>query len=311
MNERRAIEFLRAKPGYLKTNDVKLALMLEISEEEARIAKKAVKNELKEGIKLPKPIIYKSAKKAGKKRFKRLFFDIETSYNTVASWSIGYNLTVSHDNILKERAVICICYKWAGESKVHSLEWNKGDDKKMLVEFIKVLNSADEVIGHNSDRFDEKWIRTRCAFHGIPMFPSYQTVDTLKLAKSGFRFNSNRLDYLGKFFGFGGKKDTGGFKLWLDIVEHNSSKAMKTMVDYCKGDVCLLEHVYDKLNPYTKAKTHVGVALGKDKCTCPNCGGERTINRGYRYLVSGTRKKVMLCLDCGKGYTLPDRLKVE
>jgi len=81
---------------------------------------------------------------------KRLFFDIETSPNIVTSWRIGYNLNISHDNIVKERAIICVCWKWEGEDEVHLLTWDKKqDDKKLLEKFIKELNKADEIIGHN------------------------------------------------------------------------------------------------------------------------------------------------------------------
>ncbi len=242
------------------------------------------------------------------KQFKRLFFDIETSYNVVSSWRVGYKLNIGPENIIKERAIICICWKWQGESTIHSLEWNKGDDKVMLIKFIDVMNQADEVVGQNSDRFDIKWIRTRCIHHGVPMLPDYQSLDTLKLAKAGFNFNSNKLDYMGKFLGVGQKVDTGGFKLWQDIIIDNCPKAMKKMVNYCKGDIKLLENVYNKLNPYTKAKTHVGIALGGEKTSCPNCGGTHTKNQGFRYLASGTKKQVRLCLNCGKSYTLLDTL---
>ncbi len=178
----------------------------------------------------------------------------------------------------------------------------------MLVKFIDIMNQADEICGQNSDRFDIKWLRTRCIFHGVPMMPSYQSIDTLKLAKSGFNFNSNKLDYLGKFFGFGGKMDTGGFKIWQDIVENNSSKSMKIMVDYCKKDVLLLENVYTKLNPYTKAKTHVGVVLGGDKCSCPNCGSNNNKINNHTTLASGVKKHIMQCKDCGKYYSLSDAI---
>ena len=42
---------------------------------------------------------------------KRLFFDIETSPNIVYSWRTGYNLTITTENIITERAIICISYK--------------------------------------------------------------------------------------------------------------------------------------------------------------------------------------------------------
>ena len=101
------------------------------------------------------------------KKFKRLYFDIETSPNVVFSWNVGYKLNIDHKSILKERAIICICWKWEGESKVHYLTWNKGDDKKMVQEFAKIINSADEVLGHNGDAYDIKWLRTRCIYHGV------------------------------------------------------------------------------------------------------------------------------------------------
>jgi len=133
---------------------------------------------------------------------KRLFFDIETSPNVVLSWRTGYNLTITPYDILQERAIICICWKWEGEEQVHALTWDKKqNDKSMLKAFIKEVNKADEIIGHNSDRFDIKWLRTRCVYHSVGMFPTYQTLDTLKMAKSGFNFNSNKLDYIAQYLG--------------------------------------------------------------------------------------------------------------
>ena len=120
---------------------------------------------------------------------KRLYFDIETSPNIGFFWQSGYKLNIGYQNILKERSIICICYKWEGDKEVHGLTWDKKqDDKKMLQDFIKIVDSADELVGHNGDKFDLAWIRTRCLFHGIQMFPNYVTIDTLKVARSKFKF---------------------------------------------------------------------------------------------------------------------------
>jgi hypothetical protein len=71
-------------------------------------------------------------------------------------------------------------------SKDNRLTWDKNlCDRQMLIDFIKAANTADEMIAHNGDRFD-KWIRTRCIFHRVPMFPNYKTLDTLKKAKIYF-----------------------------------------------------------------------------------------------------------------------------
>lgn len=237
-----------------------------------------------------------------KPKFKRLFFDIETSPNVVFSWNVGYKLNIPPDNILKERAVICICWKWEGESKVHELHWDNGDDKELLTKFSFILNSADEIIGHNSDNYDVKWVRTRCIYHGIPMFPDYTQIDTLKLAKAGFRFNSNKLDYIGGFLGVGNKMDTGGFSLWKSIILDNDEKAMAKMIKYCKVDVIRLQQIYNKLNVYSKHKTHVGVLMGKNKCSCPNCGSNNYYHQGKVISALGTIKHRMQCKDCHKYY---------
>mgnify|MGYP003423498442 FL=1 len=142
-------------------------------------------------------------------KVKQLFFDIETVPNIGLFWEAGYKKNIPYENIIQERKIICICYKWKGEKQVHHLVWDKNqNDKKMLQDFMKIINLADEVIGHNSDKFDEPWVRTRCLYHDIPVFPNYTTLDTLKKARAKFKFNSNTLNYIAGFLGLGTKSQT-------------------------------------------------------------------------------------------------------
>ena len=124
--------------------------------------------------------------------FKRLYFDIETSPNIGFFWQAGYKLNIPHDNIIKERAVICIAYKWAHENKVHCLEWNKGEDKQLLKEFLEILNEADEIVGQNSDNFDVKWLRTRCLKHKYVYILGKNNRET-KIIKTDF-LNLNKIE---------------------------------------------------------------------------------------------------------------------
>lgn len=80
---------------------------------------------------------------------KRLFYDIETSYNIVKSWRVGYNLNINPEDIIQERAIISVVYKWEGEDDVTVLTWKKGCDKKLIKKFVKVMAEADELVGHN------------------------------------------------------------------------------------------------------------------------------------------------------------------
>jgi DNA polymerase elongation subunit (family B) len=184
---------------------------------------------------------------------KRLFFDIETSPNIVFSWRVGNKINLTPDNIIEERAIICISYKWEGEDKVYSLKWDNGDDKDMLAKFAKIMDSADVVIGQNSDRFDIKWVRARCIYHQIPLSAKFNSLDTLKMAKAGFNFNSNKLDYMGQYLGVGQKIHT-GYDLWKRICLHNDKEALQDMITYCEQDVRLLEEVYNKLQDYVPVK---------------------------------------------------------
>jgi DNA polymerase elongation subunit (family B) len=241
-------------------------------------------------------------------QIKRLFFDIETSPNIGLFWTAGYRLSISPDNIIKERAIICICYKWAGDDKVYSLSWDKNqDDKKLLEQFIKVANEADELIGHNGDRFDLPWVRTRCLYHRIPVFPTYTTLDTLKNARSKFKFNSNKLDYIAKFLGIGAKIKT-GYDLWKKVVLDKDQEALDSMVEYCKNDVLILEQVYNEMSSYIPAKTHHGVANGGERYSCPKCASEDMKFSQKRYTASGTPRIQLQCKNCHTYHTVSSRI---
>jgi uncharacterized protein YprB with RNaseH-like and TPR domain len=231
-------------------------------------------------------------------QIKRLFFDIETSPNIGYFWRTGYNLSIQPHDIIEERRIICISYNWEDEDKIYTLTWDKNQcDKQMLIDFLKVANTSDEIIAHNGDRFDMKWLRTRCIFHRVPMFPSYKTLDTLKKAKSGFNFNSNKLDYIAQFLGVGAKVKHRGFDMWKDVL-NGSKEAMKEMVVYCEGDIIVLKDVFQTMQNYIKPNTHAGVLGGNLKFSCSCCGSENIILLKNLVTTLGTIKRLMECQDC-------------
>jgi uncharacterized protein YprB with RNaseH-like and TPR domain len=231
---------------------------------------------------------------------KRLFFDIETSPNIGLFFEAGFKKNISFESIINERAIICICYKWEDQSEVNYLNWDsKQCDKKMLEKFVQVANSADEMVGHNGDNFDLKWIRTRCLLHKIAMFPNYVTIDTLKISRQKFRFNSNKLDYIAQFLGMGKKIKT-DYSLWKNILLHKDKDAMSKMVKYCQKDVILLEKIFKQLAGHIEAKTHYGVIFGQDRASCPECGSDDLFKSGIKTLASGIVKQVLICKTCHK-----------
>jgi DNA polymerase III epsilon subunit-like protein len=176
----------------------------------------------------------------------------------------------------------------------------------MLQDFIKVANEADELVGHNGDKFDLAWIRTRCLFHRIDMFPTYITIDTLKVARSKFKFNSNKLNYIAKYLGIGQKIHT-DYDLWKDIVLNKDKDAMDKMIKYCKMDVILLEKVHKELSLHIPAKTHYGVIFGAYKGSCPECGSDDLVRNNKRVTASGVVKIQMRCNTCGKFHSITDK----
>lgn len=231
---------------------------------------------------------------------KRLYFDVETSFNIGWFWKAGYKINIPYQNILTEAAIICICYKWEGEKKVHYLHWDKKhSDKRMLQDFIKIANEADELIGHNGDKFDLAWIRTRCLFHQISMPPKFITIDTLKVVRSKFRLNSNRLDYIADYLGIGRKKKTES-DLWVKIALYSDQKALDYMIKYCQHDVVLLEKVYQRLAPHIEPKINYPALYEDDRSGCPECGSDNLKANGTRATLTGIIKRQYHCRDCGR-----------
>ena len=239
-------------------------------------------------------------------QFRRLFWDIETSPNIVLSWRIGYKIKLDPDNILKERAIICIGYKWEGNPKVTVLAWDRHqNDRTMLAQFLKVANVADEMIAHHGDRFDAPWFRTRCLLHGLQPLPDYKTVDTCSWAKRLCLFNSNKLDYISKFLKIGQKIET-HFGLWKTVVLQNDREALAQMMKYCGHDIEILEQVWNKLRVVSKPKTHVGVFGGGEKWTCAHCGSAKVTAAKPRVTAAGTVQHQMRCKLCWSYYTISD-----
>ena len=223
------------------------------------------------------------------------------------SWRAGYKINLTHDNIIQERAIICVCYKWEGEEEVHCIKWNKGNDKKLVEKFSKIISEADEIVAHNGNKFDLKWFNTRNLIHNLPPIPQYKTVDTLTIARKHFYLNSNRLDYLGKILLNEGKINA-PYDLWKRICLHNEPSAMDDMVRYCQKDVELLERVWKKLSAYDKPKSHAGVMNGLERWTCPHCGSEDVKVSKTRVTPAGMIQKQMQCGSCHRYYSIAHKV---
>lgn len=226
---------------------------------------------------------------------RRLLFDIEVSLGKFYAYRCGYNINLLPHQIIEEPKIICIAYKFLGDKKTYCLDWGRARcDKEMLKKFLKIAETAGEIIGHNSDRFDIKWLRTRCFFHNLPIMPEFTSIDTYKEAKKGFYFQSNGLDYINKYGGGKGKEKT-EWDLWVSCNEGKRG-ALAEMKKYCVSDVHRLEEVYERLRPYMKAKT----SIAEYKSDCPYCASENIKLNAYKTSVAGIKYAQMKCVECGQ-----------
>ena len=138
------------------------------------------------------------------------------------------------------------------------------------------------------------------------MFPTYVTIDTLKVSRSKFKFNSNKLDYIAQYLGMG-KKISTDFTLWKDIVLQKDKTALDKMVKYCQNDVILLEKIFKKLQPHIDVKTHYGVIFGEDRGSCAECGSSHLVKQRTKACASGLKKVIYQCTTCGKYQTKTDK----
>lgn len=234
---------------------------------------------------------------------KVLLWDVETSPIIYSGWGL-YDQNIPHDNIIEDWKIICASWKWLGEDEVFNQCWRttkdsdispflKKSDYLVIKCLHKALSEADVIVAQNGDAFDMKKFNTRAIYYGLDPLPEIRSVDTLKVARRVFKFTSNRLDYLGKYLGVGQKIDTPK-GLWNNVMR-DCRESLKSMIEYCDGDVRLLEGVYLKLLPYIK--NHPNRNLHEAETCCPKCGSTKNQKRGLRYTLT-TASQRFFCINC-------------
>lgn len=238
-----------------------------------------------------------------------LLYDIETIQNVVASFNLYERggMHLPHENVIQERYIVCAAWKWLDEHKVHAVsvldaprryKANPHDDLFVCETLHSQLSQADAIVAHNGDEYDIKFTEGRIIKHGLSPLPPIHKIDTLKVARSRFLLNSNRLDYLARYLGVG-KKIHIDNQLWLGILaakEPAATRAIRKMVAYNRHDVRLLEGVYLKLLPYVPNPVNQQLYTPGDPCS--RCGSPRMTSQGIRRTTTRLYKRFQ-CQNCG------------
>lgn len=231
-----------------------------------------------------------------------LVYDIETTPMEVFVWGLARNDYISPTFIIKDWNVLSWSAKWLCHSSTMSMiqtpqEARARDDKRVLEGIWKLIDQADIIIAHNGDRFDIKKLNTRFILNSMPPPASYQSIDTLKVAKRSFAFSSNKLDYLGELLANRNKLET-NFKLWKECLE-GKPKALKRMKEYNIEDVLLLEEVYVELRPWIKSHPNIGIYIDSNNSVCPTCGSDKIEENGSYYTTTVNQYASYTCKECG------------
>lgn len=234
-------------------------------------------------------------------RKKVLLFDIETTPLITYTWGIWQQDIIE---VKEEWYMLCFAYKWLGEKQTHIValpdfqgyKRNKKDDEQLVKKLWELFNEAEIIIGHNGDKFDIKKANARFLFHCMEPPKHYKTIDTLKLARRYFKFDSNKLDYLGQYLKLGRKLPHTGKHLWFGCME-GDPKSWQLMKKYNIQDVVLLEKVYIKLRGWNVTPPNMNLVLGTTQ-NCNVCGSDHVIKNGTSFNGVSIFQRFQ-CLNCG------------
>lgn len=264
MTIQQIVEKFNKYPKALQNGAGHLSKRWNCKREDIYEAKRIVYEKIKNPVKINKP-----------KNFpKVLLFDIETSPSI--SYTFGrFKYNIAYNQVEQEPIMLSWAAKWLYSTevmsdKITSAEALKVDDSRIVKSLWNLMDEADIVVAHFGDGFDLPMLNTRAILNGFPPYNTVRSIDTKKIAFNSFKFPSNKLDALAKYFEIPGKIDT-EFQLWIDCLKGIES-ALEEMRVYNVQDVEVLEAVYLKLRPYIKSHPNIAVYTNSDKPSCSACG---------------------------------------
>lgn len=214
--------------------------------------------------------------------------------NEIKGWA---GKRIHPDNVSAWPSTICAAWKWYDAEQVEfAAEWQVGGYDGFMRAVWEVFDSADIIIGHNAERFDAKHLMGGWAEMGLPAPSPYKVIDTLKIARGSFAYESNTLDALNKRLGIDAKTDKYDEKIARAAVGGDKG-AQDTLESYNRGDIIASEALFDRLRPYARNLPHMGMWVD-DEHACPSCG-ETMKPTGKTVHANVQAYEGMTCPSCG------------
>lgn len=238
---------------------------------------------------------------------KILHLDIETAPTTAYVWGM-WEQNVAMNQIIKPGYVLSFAAKWNGSDEVLFNSIHRSSKRQFLIAVHQLLTEADVVVHYNGKKFDIPTLNREFVLIGLLPPASYKQVDLLQVVRKHFKFPHNKLDYVAKALGCGGKKKHAGFEMWVDCM-NGDEDAWAKMQEYNVEDVIILERLYNKLLPWIS--NHPNYGLYNDVAdVCPNCGGHHLERRGFSHTAAGKYQRYQ-CKDCGSWSRAKKAVKTE
>lgn len=225
-----------------------------------------------------------------------LLLDIETAPNIAHVWGL-WQQNVAINQLVDSGYVLCWAAKWLGDSGVMFDSIHKSKPKAMLKRVHGLLSECDVVVHYNGKSFDIPTLNKEFILHKMTPPAPYKQIDLCQVAKSTFRFPSNKLAYIAKVLGISEKKTTRGHELWVGCM-NNDPECWKEMEEYNRADVVSLEGVYERMRPWVRSHPNHGLYDEPGLPVCPSCGSGRIQRRGYARTTVNKFARYC-CMDCG------------
>jgi hypothetical protein len=220
---------------------------------------------------------------------------------TVPFWGLGdyKHRRIHADHVTAWPRTVCVAWNWYGERRIHfASEWDDGPEQ-MHHRVWEAYDRADILYGHNVAGFDTKHLNSGWRDLGLPRPSSYQTVDTLKVARREFGDESKTLDALCRRLGITSKTDKYDVRVAQAAVDGNR-RAQARIRAYNCGDVIASRALVDSFRGWITNHPHslLGQILD-ETLTCNECGGHDLAPLHKDRLASVLTYPLYRCGGCG------------
>lgn len=224
---------------------------------------------------------------------------VEGSFWDLNSFKHTIGRRIHPDDVIEWPRSICAAARFYGEKEImFAAEWEQGGHEAFMRKTWEWYNEAHYVIGHNLQSFDSRHLKAGWAEYGWHSPTPWKTVDTLKVARAEFAFESNTLDALCKRLGVVAKSDKYDANIAHAAI-NGDVKAQNKLRKYNEGDIRATEAVYDRLRPWIKNHPHLSMLNGEE-WGCPNCGETNISNHPTGDAYANVQKyRAYQCPKCG------------